>query len=237
MLTPGVPAYAEIEIFPFNHVFRKGSAIRLTIDTPSQLEVLNGSATNAVYFDGRHDSTLTLGYLMAGSAQAPLSPCASTAGQPCRSNATALPAGTMPTPQPAVNVTVTPTTITFGQSTTLAWSGSEVTACTASGAWSGAVVTSGSTSGPPPATGVYTYTLNCTGPLGSATGSATLTVNAASSASTSGGGGSSPGGNSGGSGAGGGSGGGGGGAPDLGTLIGLIFMALGQGWVRQRRRG
>lgn len=208
LLAPGVPVYVEIEIFPFDHVFRQGSAIRLAVDTPTQFEILGGTATNDVYLDSTHDSTLTLGDLVGGVAQAPLGSCASTAGQPCRANATPIPTGTLSIPGPSVTIIATPATITFGQSATLYWTSNQVNACTASGSWSGAVPTGGSAAGPPAAPGTYTYNLTCTGPGGSASGSAMLTVGAPTSKAS------------------GGNNAGGGGAMPLETLFTLAGIAL-----------
>jgi hypothetical protein len=65
--------------------------------------------------------------------------------------------------------------VTKGGSSTLTWSATNATSCTASGAWTGSLTTSGSKpTGAIDATSVYT--LNCTGPGGSATQSATITV-------------------------------------------------------------
>ena len=81
-----------------------------------------------------------------------------------------------PPPAPTVTITATPSAITAGGSTTLAWSSTNATSCTASGAWSGAQATSGSISESPAANA--TYTLQCTGTGGSATASASVTVTA-----------------------------------------------------------
>jgi N-acetylneuraminic acid mutarotase len=78
-----------------------------------------------------------------------------------------------------ITISVNPTTITLGQSTTLNWSSTNATSCTASGAWSGSEATSGSQSVTPTATGAQTYSLSCTGPGGSPSNSASLTVNSA----------------------------------------------------------
>jgi endoglucanase len=89
---------------------------------------------------------------------------------------------TAPTPTPTVTLAVNPTSINSGASSTLTWSSTNATSCTASGGWSGAESTSGAQSVSPTATA--TYTLNCTGTGGSANASATVTVNAATPAPT-----------------------------------------------------
>ena len=88
-------------------------------------------------------------------------------------------AGGAASPPPTIRISAAPTTITVGQSSTLTWSSTNATSCTASGAWSGAQTTSGSVGETPTATGTSTYTLTCNGAGGSANASATLTVNAA----------------------------------------------------------
>ncbi len=53
--------------------------------------------------------------------------------------------------QPTVTLSAAPTTITLGQSTTLTWTSSVGTTCTASGGWTGAKAVSGSESVTPTA--------------------------------------------------------------------------------------
>ena len=83
-------------------------------------------------------------------------------------------------PAATAAISVTPSTITAGQSATLTWSSN--TACTASGGWTGAQAATGTLDVTPTTTGAVDYTLTCTGSgyTGTATQSATLTVNAAS---------------------------------------------------------
>ncbi len=80
------------------------------------------------------------------------------------------------TPAPTVNLSVSPNTLTGSGSSTINWSSTNATACTAGGGWSGAKNTGGSQS-----TGTInstaTYTLTCTGVGGSANASTTVTVN------------------------------------------------------------
>jgi trimeric autotransporter adhesin len=76
---------------------------------------------------------------------------------------------------PLVNLSTSPSTVKMGTGSTLNWSASNATSCTASGAWSGPKATSGSQS-----TGALTanetYELTCTGTGGSASQSATVSV-------------------------------------------------------------
>ncbi len=81
------------------------------------------------------------------------------------------------TPAPTVSLSASPTTINPGGSSTLTWSSTNATSCTASGAWSGTRATSGTQSVSP--TSTSTYTLTCTGTGGSGNASATVTVNPA----------------------------------------------------------
>ena len=81
----------------------------------------------------------------------------------------------------AVTIGVSPATITVGSSATLTWSSTNATSCTASGAWSGSQATSGTATETPAQAGTDTYTLACTGPGGTDTESAVLTVNAPAS--------------------------------------------------------
>src|SRR3989344_1673677 len=77
---------------------------------------------------------------------------------------------------PTVSLSASPTSITSGGSSTLTWSSTDATSCTASGGWTGTQVTSGTQSVSP--TTNTTYTLACTGTGGTATQSATVTVTA-----------------------------------------------------------
>jgi hypothetical protein len=78
---------------------------------------------------------------------------------------------------PTVAISADPSIVTSGGSTTLTWTSTGATACTASGAWSGAEAVSGTRS-----TGALsadtTYTLNCTGPGGNTQQSTTITISA-----------------------------------------------------------
>jgi Putative Ig domain/Subtilase family len=71
-------------------------------------------------------------------------------------------------------ITVKPSTLGLGGSSTLAWLAFNDSACTTS--WSGAQPISGKQTLTPTATGSTTYTITCTTPSGSQNASATLTV-------------------------------------------------------------
>ena len=68
-----------------------------------------------------------------------------------------------PAPTPTVTLSVSPTSITAGQSATLTWSSTQAASCTASGAWSGSQAATGSQAVTPTTSGSVTYTLACTG--------------------------------------------------------------------------
>jgi hypothetical protein len=74
---------------------------------------------------------------------------------------------TTPPVAPTLTFNAAPTAITAGQSSTLTWSSTDSTSCTASGAWTGAKATSGTTSVSPMSTS--TYSLYCTGAGGNTT--------------------------------------------------------------------
>jgi Subtilase family len=103
--------------------------------------------------------------------------------------------------------------ITPGSSTTLSWVAINTSSCTASGAWSGTQPISGSQTVAPATTGIYAYTLTCTGASGKVSGTATLAVETPVGNPDSGAG-------------------GGGGSADLASLLALLGWAL----ARTRRR-
>ena len=84
-------------------------------------------------------------------------------------------------PPAAPTISLSPTSITVGTSSTLTWSAVNVTGCTASGSWSGTQVASGTQTVTPMAAGNLTYTLTCTNAVGSANKSAILAVQPAPS--------------------------------------------------------
>lgn len=77
--------------------------------------------------------------------------------------------------EPTLSLSATPSTITAGGTSNLAWTSTNASSCTASAGWSGAKNTSGNQNVTPEST--TTYTLSCTGSGGSVTESVTVTVN------------------------------------------------------------
>src|SRR6202140_1653690 len=84
-------------------------------------------------------------------------------------------------PPAAPTISFSSTSITVGMSSTLPWTGVNVTGCMASGSWSGAQGASGTQTVTPMAAGNLTYTLTCTNAVGSANKSAVLSVQPAPS--------------------------------------------------------
>jgi hypothetical protein len=95
-LTPGQPVLARLEMLPFDHVFRAGSAIRLSIDAPGGwFQITPLVAMNTIYHQPGMDSKLVLGWLPGATAHAPLPACDTLLNQPCRPSAQPLPAGSL----------------------------------------------------------------------------------------------------------------------------------------------
>ena len=78
-------------------------------------------------------------------------------------------------PPPFVSITTSVARLRAGRdSLQLAWAAGNVTSCVASGAWSGVQPSESSTWIKPQSVGVLTYTLQCTGPGGTSSASATV---------------------------------------------------------------
>jgi len=84
------------------------------------------------------------------------------------------PAGT-PTATPTVNLSAASTVLDSGGSTSLSWSSTDATACTASGGWTGNRDTSGSVS-VGPVSQQTTFSLSCSGDGGSALAMVSVSV-------------------------------------------------------------
>jgi putative CocE/NonD family hydrolase len=98
-LTPGVPVLARLQIEPFDHVFRAGSAIRLSIDAPaSSLVALPIPAVNTIEHTPGMESAVVLGYLPGARAEAGLPACAQLLNQPCRAVTGTVPTGSLDLP-------------------------------------------------------------------------------------------------------------------------------------------
>jgi predicted acyl esterase len=106
-LAPGKPVSARVELFPFEHVFRKGSSIRITVDSAmgrvqsTGLWGLTGSRapfTDTVYAGPARPSQVVLGLIPGATAKAPLPACGTIVGEPCRRNTVPVPAGRLTLP-------------------------------------------------------------------------------------------------------------------------------------------
>ncbi|MCU1448998.1 MAG: hypothetical protein JWP02_1168, partial [Acidimicrobiales bacterium] len=93
LLTPGSATPMRIEIFPFGHVFRAGSRVKVWIEGPKFLPELWGFASlpvpaaNLIYHDAAHPSSLALpvvpGFAVPAADQS-LPACGTVIRQPCR---------------------------------------------------------------------------------------------------------------------------------------------------------
>lgn len=90
LLSPLEPTPMRIELLPLGHVFRAGSAIRISIEG---LSLLTGDygfvsssapAVNTVHHGPAMPSRLVLGRIPGGAAQKPLPPCGVSLSTPCR---------------------------------------------------------------------------------------------------------------------------------------------------------
>ena len=92
--------------------------------------------------------------------------------------------GTTPTPTPTATLTSSTGSVEVNTNFTLTWSSTNATACTASGAWSDSIGTSGTKTFSESTTGTKIYSITCTGAGGSASDSATVTINPVQSSDT-----------------------------------------------------
>jgi predicted acyl esterase len=87
-LVPGQPTPMRVEVFPFGHVFRAGSKLRITVAAPHVWPDLWGfvslpvPAVNSIH-TGPGGSSLVLPLVAAAEAGGPLPPC-TLRNQPCR---------------------------------------------------------------------------------------------------------------------------------------------------------
>lgn len=103
-LVPGAWTQARVGVPAFAHVFRAGSRIRISVDTPGdsraawtfKLKTFAGPVGYDVGHDAAHASSVVLPVLAGAPAAPPLPPCPSLRGQQCRAY------------QPYVNVASSP---------------------------------------------------------------------------------------------------------------------------------
>jgi len=98
-LTPNEPTFMRLEIFPFAHRFRAGSALRLIIDGPVATTgdwgaFLNPTPSlNTVLHDPEHATKLVIGVLEDNQDRHAAVPCGDLANQPCRNSIAPVPEG------------------------------------------------------------------------------------------------------------------------------------------------
>ena len=80
-----------------------------------------------------------------------------------------------PTPSPTTSISADPTTVYVGNSTTLTWSSTDSTSCTASGDWEGSKSSSGNEDVQITKEGLSTFTITCSNSSGSSSSSAEVT--------------------------------------------------------------
>lgn len=91
--------------------------------------------------------------------------CSSSSG----SNSASVTVNVNPPPQVSVNLSASPTSVAYNGTTTLSWSSSNASSCTAGGthpSWQGSIATSGSSTSPS-LTSSQTYTVTCSNPYNS----------------------------------------------------------------------
>ena len=90
-LLPDTPALLRVELFPFGHVFRAGSQVRISVAAPHTEPDLWGFASvpvpavNTIHHGGAYRSSVALPLLVGESAEVADHPaCGSLRNQPCR---------------------------------------------------------------------------------------------------------------------------------------------------------
>ncbi len=139
----------------------------------------SGAWSGALHNSGSETITATA----AGAKTYTLS-CSNTAGT---SQATSVMLTAIAAPA-APTLTLAAPSIMLGASTTISWTSSNATSCTASGSWTGTLGTSGTKTLTPSAAGATTYSLTCANAAGPSS-AASVTLTATAPASSSGGGG------------------------------------------------
>ena len=92
MLTPTEPVLARVEIFPFGHVFRAGSQIRVWVEAPTAIPQLWAFAPTPVpaqvtiLHDAEHPSQLVLPLVPGATAPMGQPDCGTVIRMPCRND-------------------------------------------------------------------------------------------------------------------------------------------------------
>lgn len=89
-LVPGEPTWMRVGLFPFGHVFRAGSRIKVSVEVPGgnrerwAYGIIQEPMDNAVTHDATMASRVVLPLVPSVSAQTPLAECGTVREQPCR---------------------------------------------------------------------------------------------------------------------------------------------------------
>ncbi|MDT7785769.1 MAG: uncharacterized protein QOF58_4188 [Pseudonocardiales bacterium] len=109
----GRPTHVRVAVFPFEHIFRAGSRIRLIIDTPSQtggwnFQPVANAGVNSILHDAEHPSELVLSTMPRAGFQRGLPECDTVLNQPCRPDAfpASAPPGELKWPQDGASTRV-----------------------------------------------------------------------------------------------------------------------------------
>lgn len=100
-LQPNEATLMRIEVFPFAHRFRAGSALRLIIDAPIGITGDWGAfatpnpSVNTVLLSPEHPSKLVIGVLEDSQERPTAKACGELANQPCRNSIAPVPAGSI----------------------------------------------------------------------------------------------------------------------------------------------
>jgi predicted acyl esterase len=84
------PALARVEIFPFAHVFREGSQIRISVDSPGGnraiwvFDTINNGERVSIGLGGEFASSVVLPVVPGIDVPAEYPECGALRGQPCR---------------------------------------------------------------------------------------------------------------------------------------------------------
>jgi hypothetical protein len=142
------------------------------------------NATGCTASGGWHGSVSTGGVWTSGPLSATTPFVLTCTGPEGSATQSATVSVTGSTPAPTVNLSASPNSVASGNASTLTWTASNATACTASGGWSGAKATTGGSQSTGALTASKSYTLTCSGSGGSASHSATVSISAATPAPT-----------------------------------------------------
>lgn len=95
------PALLRVELFPMAHVFRAGSALRITVEAPAVASGLWGftalplPAQNTILHTARHASSIALPAVRGLEVNRSFPDCPTLRNQPCRANPVAVPEGSL----------------------------------------------------------------------------------------------------------------------------------------------